>query len=227
MKTRHSIPTLLGLAAAVAIAGCGEYRNITLGLRDKLAGHGSDGGGTTAPPAICGPVCAVYCPYGSVKDKNGCETCTCLPPPPVPGTCDPRMCDLVGCQYGRLKDASGCDLCECAPPPGAASVWGGKGIFINPVGSLAEVTFNCAAGTISGALPSDGITTLPGTYRVVGGPPVPPGAPPTPPEPTAAEYTIGVKRDYMEVTVHRQAFDKEVGPFTLTRGSKGQLELCP
>lgn len=25
----------------------------------------------------CGPVCAVFCPFGMVQDANGCPTCAC------------------------------------------------------------------------------------------------------------------------------------------------------
>ena len=29
----------------------------------------------------CGPVCAMYCPYGNVLDRNGCPMCICKPSP--------------------------------------------------------------------------------------------------------------------------------------------------
>ena len=32
-------------------------------------------------PIDCGPVCAIYCPYGNVLDANGCPTCRCNPSP--------------------------------------------------------------------------------------------------------------------------------------------------
>lgn len=29
----------------------------------------------------CGPVCAIYCPFGNVRDANGCPTCKCKSSP--------------------------------------------------------------------------------------------------------------------------------------------------
>jgi hypothetical protein len=175
------------------------------------------------PPNTCGPVCGIFCQYGNVKDSNGCDTCACLPPPPP--TCGP-VCGIF-CQYGQLEDANGCRLCECAPAPGTAPVWGGEGILIEPNGSSATVVFNCAAGTISGALPGDGTAILAGTYAVVGGAPVPPGGVPTPADQSTAEYTISVRADFMEVTVRLLTSNQQIGPLALTRGSKGHLEICP
>lgn len=33
------------------------------------------------PPPTCGPVCAIACTWGNVKDAKGCPTCACNPPP--------------------------------------------------------------------------------------------------------------------------------------------------
>jgi len=33
------------------------------------------------PPPTCGPVCAIACTWGHVKDASGCPTCACNPPP--------------------------------------------------------------------------------------------------------------------------------------------------
>jgi hypothetical protein len=85
-----------------------------------VAGAGGQTGGTggskmdggTDGPFMCGPVCAIYCPYGNVIDSRGCPTCQCKPPP----MCTPVACDLF-CKYGYQKDANGCELCKCNPPP--------------------------------------------------------------------------------------------------------------
>ena len=31
------------------------------------------------PPSSCGPVCAIFCAHGHVKDSSGCPTCACNP----------------------------------------------------------------------------------------------------------------------------------------------------
>jgi hypothetical protein len=79
---------------------------------------GTGGAGGSRPdagpdgPTTCGPVCAIYCPYGYVLDARGCPTCTCKPPP----MCPPVACDIF-CKYGYQKDEKGCERCACNPPP--------------------------------------------------------------------------------------------------------------
>lgn len=63
--------------------------------------------------AVCGPVCAIFCPNGNVLDERGCPTCQCKP----------TMCPLLKCKAcptGNKKDADGCDTCECNPSPACA-----------------------------------------------------------------------------------------------------------
>jgi hypothetical protein len=77
------------------------------------SGTGGGSGGTGG--VMCGPTCAIYCPYGNIVDDKGCPTCGCKPAPVCPALgCAPM------CPNGVLKDANGCDTCQCAPPPGDA-----------------------------------------------------------------------------------------------------------
>ncbi len=94
---------------AVVASGCGTFFNVgdNGSNEDDLIGLKPDGG-------QCGPVCAIYCPYGHVKDADGCDTCTCKPAPDA-GQCGP-VCAIY-CEYGHVKDANGCDTCACNPPP--------------------------------------------------------------------------------------------------------------
>lgn len=62
----------------------------------------------TIPPT-CPPVCDIYCQYGHVLDANGCQTCSCNPPP----SSDP--CATVRCASGTHCDAGKCvaDAVHC------------------------------------------------------------------------------------------------------------------
>jgi hypothetical protein len=69
---------------------------------------------------LCGPVCAIYCPYGNVLDARGCPTCECNPAPADGGPdgiviCGP-VCDIY-CPYGNVLDEKGCPTCKCNPAP--------------------------------------------------------------------------------------------------------------
>ncbi len=66
----------------------------------------------------CGPVCAIYCPYGNVVDASGCPTCACNPPPTDP-------CASVKCAAGSHCEAGQC-VVSCGgllggPCPGAGT----------------------------------------------------------------------------------------------------------
>ncbi|MBK7861149.1 MAG: hypothetical protein IPJ65_21565 [Archangiaceae bacterium] len=60
----------------------------------------------------CGPVCAIYCPWGNVKDMNGCDTCACNPAPPV-------QCGATTCPSGTECCNASCGV--CVPPGGACT----------------------------------------------------------------------------------------------------------
>ncbi|XP_041356153.1 antistasin-like isoform X2 [Gigantopelta aegis] len=95
--------------------------------------------GKTCCPGVCGSmtclilgyVCPVLrcpappgglCPFGYLKDVNGCQTCTCNGLFPydwsVAATvkracpCGPKCCRLF-CRHGYVRDANGCERCKC------------------------------------------------------------------------------------------------------------------
>lgn len=76
--------------------------------------------------ARCPPVCAIYCPFGNVMDKNGCPTCTCKPNPNEAMNCGEKDCgtgeicieDNIECVKEPCNKNPRCELrnCErCAP----------------------------------------------------------------------------------------------------------------
>ncbi|XP_047129917.1 antistasin-like [Hydra vulgaris] len=66
---------------------------------------------------ICRPkcdqtqLCKMYCPYGFVIDKNGCEICRCNSRP----ICGP-VCKIY-CKNGNVLDGAGCPTCSCYKIP--------------------------------------------------------------------------------------------------------------
>ena len=105
----------------------------TGGIRGSGGSGGSGGtpgsGGTGG--AGCGPVCAIFCPYGNVPDANGCPTCKCNPPPACTATeCGPGLgIPSQVCSNGTiagpvcLRDPTGkCvwAIFTCPPPPPSA-----------------------------------------------------------------------------------------------------------
>jgi len=60
------------------------------GTTGGQGGSGGSGGGQGGSSGCLGnALCDVYCPHGVAKDGNGCDTCSCNPPP---GTCQPSEC---------------------------------------------------------------------------------------------------------------------------------------
>jgi hypothetical protein len=51
-------------------------------------GAAGTGGKAGTGGTMCGPVCAIFCPYGNVVDASGCPTCKCNPAP----ACKPEEC---------------------------------------------------------------------------------------------------------------------------------------
>lgn len=86
---------------------------------------------TCKEPTMCPPIlCLVACPYGSIPDANGCETCNCRKetdpkPVPVPGLCAPPIDSCITCSDGSQKCAEAhcvdgaCKVSypSCSPPP--------------------------------------------------------------------------------------------------------------
>lgn len=63
------------------------------------------------------PLCEVYCPLGTQKDEDGCETCHCTAPPSpeIPAMpCAEPMCANDCREFGGYKkNERGCMTCEC------------------------------------------------------------------------------------------------------------------
>ncbi|XP_064596420.1 BPTI/Kunitz domain-containing protein 4-like [Liolophura sinensis] len=74
-----------------------------------------------SPPFQCPGVCQVFCPYGNVRDADGCDTCACREEPNKDYTVCPPQCRMY-CFYGNVRDDNNCDICQCRPaPPGSPS----------------------------------------------------------------------------------------------------------
>ena len=95
----------------------GKPDTATKDTRDATSPIDSPPGGDAF---LCGPVCAIYCPYGNVLDDRGCPTCECNPAPADGGGDGPVLCGPVCdiyCAYGNVLDDKGCPTCECNPAP--------------------------------------------------------------------------------------------------------------
>jgi len=119
--------------------------------------------GSTCDPSTgkciptCGPVCAIYCPYGNVVDANGCGTCGCNPPPTDPcatvdcggGThCDSGKCIPDGVSCGGLagKACPGAGTCTDDPYDGCDPAAGGADC--PGICRCAAASASCPAGTV-------------------------------------------------------------------------------
>lgn len=85
-----------------------------------------DYAGCRPAPPVCPPVCEIACPYGKVRDANGCEICECLPGPggcadlsegqcAEDPRCEPRYVES-GCVCPACEPGRECPPCECPPP---------------------------------------------------------------------------------------------------------------
>jgi hypothetical protein len=92
-------------------------------------GGSATGGTTTTKDAgvskdvrTCPSICDIFCEYGNVLDSNGCQTCSCNPPPKADAGVSkdavicPPVC-LMLCVWGNVLDSNGCQTCSCNPPP--------------------------------------------------------------------------------------------------------------
>jgi hypothetical protein len=64
-------------------------------------------------PSACGPVCAIYCQFGNVRDANGCPTCSCKKSP-----CEDEQTPLADYFCGRGPNRRECPSthhCAIAP----------------------------------------------------------------------------------------------------------------
>lgn len=100
--------------------------------------------------------------------------------------------------------------------------WGGPGIEMLVEGGITSVAFDCASGTMDSALPASGPFSVEGTYRPGQSGPVRVGQVFTS---KRATYLGTITDDQMTLAV-RVEDGTPVGPFTLTRGTPGQLNRC-
>ena len=117
-------------------------------------------------------------------------------------------------------------LAACASMPNKpvflTGQWGGQGIDMLVEGGLAQVQFDCAAGTIDANMAATGAFSAPGTYRPGQGGPVRVGQIFIS---KRAVYSGTVTEDQMTLAV-RVEDGTNVGPFSLTRGARGQIRRC-
>ena len=100
--------------------------------------------------------------------------------------------------------------------------WGGPHVGLLLEGGIGTVEFDCAGGSIDTNLAASGTFTAAGTYRAGQGGPVRVGQIFTS---QRATYSGSVTGDQMSLSV-RLEDGTTLGPFTLTRGSPGQLTRC-
>jgi hypothetical protein len=105
-----------------------------------------------------------------------------------------------------------------------AGVWGGQHIRLEATASGAEIEFDCAHGTIEQAiaLGRDGRFDVGGRYFVQHAGPVRRGEE----NGRSARYTGRVEGDTMTLNVTLTDNSDQAGPFTLTRGSRGNVFKC-
>src|SRR6202166_227392 len=105
----------------------------------------------------------------------------------------------------------------------ATGVWGGQGIALKVSAKGADVEFDCAHGQIPQPIKLDkhGDFEVAGTFTAEHGGPVRRGETL---QPAPARYSGHVDGDTMSLTV---SLDKrQVGSYTLTRGSQGHITRC-
>lgn len=120
------------------------------------------------------------------------------------------MAMLAGCAAMPQKD------------PFLFGLWGGPHVQLLFEGGIATTAFDCAGGTIDVPVAGEGPFSAAGSYRAGQPGPVRVGQVFTS---QRATYSGSVTKDEMTLTVILE--DQTVlGPFTLTKGSPGQLTRC-
>ena len=111
-----------------------------------------------------------------------------------------------------------------AKPPHLVGAWGGPHAGISFQGGLADVRFDCAAGTIDVPVSpaKDGSFEARGTYRAGASGPVRVGQI-FKSQPATYAGTVRKKAMTLNVTLEDGTL---VGPFTLTQGAAPQLTRC-
>ena len=107
----------------------------------------------------------------------------------------------------------------------AAGTWGGDHIRLSVRADGAEAEFDCARGTINGALTlsADGRFDVRGTFRREGPGPVRLGAKPSA---RPARYEGSVSGQQLTLKITLTDTDQDAGTFTLTQGSVGRVWKC-
>ena len=116
--------------------------------------------------------------------------------------------------------------CAAIPktPTHLTGQWGGEHVGLTLEGAIGSLDYDCASGTIDGAIfpAADGRFTATGSHRAGQGGPVRVGQIFTS---QRASYAGTVDKDRMTLTVRLE--DRTVmGPFTLVRGAPPQLLRC-
>ena len=125
-----------------------------------------------------------------------------------------------------LAAAAGLSACAALPQPptNLSGQWGGPHISLRLEGGLGTIEYDCASGTIDGPVspaPDRHFTAI-GTHRPGQGGPVRVGQIFTS---VRVTYSGTVEKDRMTLS-GRLEDGTLLGPFTLTRGSQGELLRC-
>jgi hypothetical protein len=125
--------------------------------------------------------------------------------------------------WAALLLATGCATLE-KKPPYLTGTWGGPHVAIAFSGGLANVRFDCAAGSIDGIVlaAQGGPFEATGTYRAGSPGPIKVGQVFVS---QSATYSGNVTKDVMTLNVELEDGTK-IGPFTLTQGAAPQLTRC-
>lgn len=124
-----------------------------------------------------------------------------------------------------LIAAAGLSACATmSPPTHLSGQWGGPGISLLLEGGLGKIEYDCASGTIDTVVypGPDGRFTATGTHRPGQGGPVRVGQIFTS---HRATYSGKVEKDKMTLS-GRLEDGTNLGPFSLTLGSQGELVRC-
>ena len=102
-------------------------------------------------------------------------------------------------------------------------VWGGDHVVMNVIRSGAELEFDCAAGTITEAIPeTDGAFTLKGTFTPQRSGPSRDGGSRT----VSATYSGTIEGDTMTLHLVLAGQDRDLAQYVLARGRPGTLRKC-
>ena len=143
---------------------------------------------------------------------------------------------VFGVMAGLAGAIAGCQASTSAVAPSpqtvggitrlSPGVWGGKGIRLTIGGGSATIQYDCDSGTIDEPLLSDrsGAFAVSGTHSFGRGGPR--SATDVPVKPHAARYEGRRNGEKMQLKVLLPDLNRQLGPFELSAGETGVLELC-